>query len=514
MLSDFKRLYRAFRLKAANGKMNEQPPEEKVPIPPSVQELCKQLPAIFHGSGDVILKPYEKNTALLVFIDQMTDRYLLTAQVMGQVEEAVRQANADPKKKNADFFKSRLLSACTVEIKDDLNECVEQILSGDTLLFVDGSSAALSIGMPRWEKRSIDEPKTDNVVRGPREGFTETISTNKVLIRRKIKDPALVFEDMTIGRQTKTLVSLCYLQNVANDEIVREARKRLSNIHAQAILESGYIEEYIEDAPFSVFSTVGNSERPDTVAGRLLEGRVAILCDGTPFVLTVPHLFEEDLQSSEDYYTRWVNSALLRFLRVTAFLLGTSLPAYYCAFVCFHQDVIPFKLLLTIASSANNIPFPPFLECLILIITFELIREGGIRMPRSLGQAVSIVGALIVGQAAVQAGLVSTPAVIVISTTAICSFVLSRLESSMFIIRIVLLILSSITGFLGIVLGSIVFFILMCGLRSFGVPYMAPFAPLYNQEMEDTFLRMPIWSMLRKPKSLTEKYSGNNPSGK
>ena len=513
MLGNLKRLYRAYRRKAADGDMNRQPPREKVPVPPSVRELCKQLPAIFHGDGDVILKPYEKDTALLVFIDQLTDRYLLTTQVMEQVEDTVRQANADPKKKTVDFFRSRLLSAGAVDTEDDLNECLERLLSGDTLLFVDGSPAALCIGLPKWEKRTVDEPKTDNVVRGPREGFTETISINKALIRRKIKDTSLVFEDMTIGRQTRTKVSICYLQNVANDEIVNEVRKRLNNIRAAAILESGNIEEYIEDAPLSIFPTVGNSERPDAVAGRLLEGRVAILCDGTPFVLTVPHLFVENLQSSEDYYTRWVFTVLLRFLRLIAFLLGTSLPAYYCAFVCFHQDVIPFKLLITIASSGSNIPFPPIMECLILIVTFELIREGGIRMPRSLGQAVSIVGALIVGQAAVQAGLVSTPAVIVVSTTAICSFVLSRLESSMFIIRIVLLILANIVGFLGIVLGSIVFFIMMCSLQSFGVPYMAPFAPLYGQDMKDTFIRMPVWSMLRKPKSITEKYAGGGTPG-
>lgn len=515
MIGDLKRFYRSFRIKASAGQQfnsSEKQPEEKVPIPGTLDEIKAQIDSAFSHDKDLILKPIDGNIILMALIDELTDKNRLTQYIIPQIVSAAKEASADPAKKNKEFFLKKLDCAFPVDVIDDFTICLDSIMSGGTMFFIDGVAEALCVEIPKWEKRSIDEPKTDNVVRGPREGFTETISINKSLIRRKLKDPHLVFEDIKVGRITQTQVSICYLSNIANDKVIEEVRKRIANIQTDSILESGNIEEYIEDSPFSIFPTIGNSERPDTVAGKLLEGRIAIFCDGTPFVLTVPHLFVEHLQNSEDYYTRWVYTPLLRFLRIIAFLAGTSLPAYYVALVCFHQDVIPFKLLLTIASSSSQIPFPPFIEMLIMIITFELIREGGIRIPRSLGQAVSIVGALIIGQAAVQSGLVSTPVVIMVAATAISSFVLSRMESAMFIIRVSLLIFANIAGFLGILLGSLAFYIYACSLKSFGIPYLAPIAPLYGQDLKDIFIRMPIWTMLRKPESIMARFVNENSS--
>lgn len=511
MISDFKRYYRAFKVKTANGNMNIEEPPTSIPIPRSIMNVKAEIEKAFSNSFDLEVKVLGNNSVLIAYLDGLVDKLLISDTVVKPINELIDQNKTrELNNKGIAYIRDRLDVLCNIKELDDFNECINSILSGNTLIFIDGEATALNINQQKFEKRSIDEPQTENVVRGPREGFIEVLAVNITLIRRKLKDSNLVFEILRIGRQTKTNVAFCYIKGLANEEIINEVRKRLNNINVDAILESGYIEEYVEDSPFSIFPTVGHSERPDKVAGKLLEGRVAILCDGTPFVLTVPHLFVENLQSSEDYYNRWVYSPFIRLTRLIAVFIATMLPAYYDAFVCFHHDVIPFKLLLTIASSSEGIPFPPLIECLILIIMFQLIREGGIRMPRSLGQAISIVGALIIGQAAVQAGLVSTPAVIIVATTSICSFITPEIESTTFIMRLFILFAANIVGVLGVVLSSLAFFVYMCSLKSFGVPYFAPIAPIYDKDFKDMFIRMPIWSMLRKPESITRRYDQNN----
>ena len=501
MLGNLKRIYRAFRLRAANGEMNAEQAQEKVPIPTSVSEARAELGKAFGNSGDVVFKMLNNNALLLVYIDGMVDKQLLNSDIIRPLIRAYTdRKNIDFK--NPVFLEENLLTTGEIIQTDDFNECINFLLQGRSVLFLDGCATALEIGLQKWNKRNIEEPQAENVVRGPREGFTENIKDNTVLIRRKIHDCNLVFETMQIGRQTKTKVSFCYIRGVANEEIINEVRKRLKNIHTDIILESGYLEEYIDDAPFSIFPTVGYTERPDAAAGKLLEGRVAILCDGSPAVLTVPNLFVEYLQSSEDYYIRWLYTPLLRLIRLIALFASIMTPAFYVMLLCFHQDVIPFKLLLTIAAASEGVPFPPAMECLILIVVFELIREGGIRMPKSLGQAISIVGALILGQ-------VSAPAIIVIAATAITSFAIPKLDDAMLIMRIALLIAANIIGFLGIVLVSFMFFIYLCSLKSFGVPYLSPIAPRCDTDLKDTFIRMPVWSMLRKSETITRKYIEN-----
>jgi Bacillus/Clostridium GerA spore germination protein. len=508
MIGNLKRIYRAFRVKAANGNMNQEPQQEKAPVPDSVSAVRTELEKAFGNSTDVIFKLFSNTSLLLVYIDGMVDKLLLDSDIIRPLMRAC-QENKNADFKNPGFLEDNILAIGEVVRSDDFNDCINAILQGQVLIFPNGCTSALKLNLQKWNKRNVEQPQAENVVRGPREGFTESIRDNVVLIRRKIQDCNLVIETMYIGRQTKTKVSFCYIRGVANEEIVEEVRKRLRNIHTDIILESGYLEEFIDDAPFSIFPTVGYTERPDAAAGKLLEGRIAILCDGTPMALTVPNLFVEYLQSSEDYYMRWLYTPLLRLIRLIALFVSTMTPAFYVTLLCFHQDVIPFKLLLTIAASSEGTPLPPVLECLVLIVIFELIREGGVRMPKSLGQAISIVGALILGQAAVQAGIVSAPAIIVIAATAITSFVLPKLDDTMLIIRIVLLFTANIIGFLGIVLASFMFFIYLCSLKSFGIPYLSPIAPRSKEDLKDTFIRMPVWSMLRKSETVTRQYIGS-----
>ena len=508
MLGDLKRFYRAMRIKAAGGNMNaEEPKKEAVPIPASSEQIKAALIKAFNSSFDFEIKTFEGDTVLMAYINGLVDKLLISESIVAPIAKAVNEMNiGGQKKKKIIYLKPRLSSLCEIMELTDFNECINSILSGNTIIFVDGDQAALSIGLQKFEKRAISEPASETVSRGSREGFTEAILTNTTLLRRIIKDDNLVFELMAIGRVTKTKVSICYLKELANQEIVNEVRKRLSNIKTDAILESGYLEEYITEAPFSIFPTVFNSERPESVAGKLLEGRVAIICDGTPNVLTVPNLFFDYLQYAEDYNNRWLFSIIIRSVRLFALFLSIMAPAFYIALLCFHPDVIPFKLLVTLTTSQQGVPLSPFAEMLGLTLLFEIIKESGLRISRSMGQAVSIVGGLIVGQAAVQAGIFSAPSVVIIGATSLSSFIISKLDAPVIIMRVSLMIAANILGILGITLISIGILIYMSSLKSFYVPYLSPIAPMSKKDMKDSFVRIPFWAVFERPESIARRY--------
>jgi len=516
MLGDFKRFYRAARLKAADGNMNKEEEIVPVPIPDTGKGVLEKLKQAFNGSFDFKVMVFGDNTFIMAFLEGMEDKLLISEEVIKPMQAIVDEIEGKKAsdKKSVAYLGTRLNSMCVNTELTNFDDCVNYILSGGTLIFADGDTTALCLKLLQFEKRAISESNAEAVKRGSREGFTEAMSVNVTLIRRIIKDSCLVFETMTIGRQTKTSVTMCYMKGIANQEIIDEVRKRLKNIKAAAILESGYLEEYIEDSPFSPFPTTFNSERPDTVASKILEGRVAIICDGTPTVLTVPSLFVEYLQFGEDYNNRWVFSVVIRPIRFIAFVISTMAPALYIALLCFHQNDVPFDMLLTISSSNTGVPLSPLMEMLILTVLFEIIKESGLRMSRALGQSVSIVGGLIIGQAAVQAGIFSTTAVVVIAATSISAFIISKIDATVFVIRLALMLAANIIGVLGISLCSLAFFAYACSLTSFGVPYLSPIAPLVGEDLKDIFIRMPLWEMLEKPKTITrryaQKYTGRN----
>ncbi|WZL74194.1 spore germination protein [Clostridiaceae bacterium 35-E11] len=491
-----------------NNKMSTEKPTEN--IPKSIKDVKEKLQAVFVNSSDFIIREVtlgqiKQVKFLIAFIDGLIDHHLLNTDLLKplMLESPIFHSTNNSNKDNIlDLLKENILTSCELETVTDFQQTIDIILSGDTVIYIDGKNTAFRAGTKGWEARGVEEPDTEAVVRGPREGFSETLRTNTSLIRRKIKNPKLKFESMTLGTQTNTDVCICYLQGIANEDIIETVRRRLKKIKIDAILESGYIEQFIEDAPFSIFSTVGNTEKPDIVAAKLLEGRVAILCDGTPFVLTVPKLFIESIQISEDYYSRPVFSSLVRLFRLLALIISTTLPAVYVASIAFHAKSIPFKLLLTMSASREGIPFSPFSEALMMGIVFELLREAGVRMPRPIGQAVSIVGALVLGEAAVKAGIASNVMVIITSLTAISSFIIPSLGDAMPILRIAMLIAANILGYLGILFLTMVLMIHLCSLRSFGVPFMAPLAPLNGVDLKDTFIRMPLWTLYTRPQAL------------
>ncbi|HEX2952583.1 MAG TPA: spore germination protein [Bacillota bacterium] len=377
---------------------------------------------------------------------------------------------------------------------------IEAIMAGDTALIFNKEKTAVIISTKGWEKRSVSEPTTEMVVKGPHDGFVESIRTNTALLRRRIGHPSLTFESFIIGRKSKTDINIGYIKGIANEKIVAEVKRRIKRINIDGILSAGFVEQLIEDAPLSPFLTVGYTERPDVCAARLLEGRIAIFVDGTPVVNTVPNLFIESFQSPDDYNFRPFYSTFVRWGRYLAFLLSILSPAIYVALSTFHHELIPTPLLITMAASTEGTPFPALIEAIGMGIIFEILREAGIRQPRPIGQAVSIVGALVIGQATVSAGLVGAPIVITVALTAIASFVTPKQAEVTAFLRLTLTVLAGFLGAYGIIAGLIIILIHMASLRSFGVPYLSPIMPLTPGDLKDVAVRVPIWAMFKRPR--------------
>lgn len=401
----------------------------------------------------------------------------------------------------------------------DFPTLITNVLSGYAGLLIDQETQALTVNIPGFEKRSIEEPQSATLIKGPREGFSEVLGVNTSLLRRRIKSAQLWMEAKEIGRVSKTKVIVAYIKGIANEDVVKEVHQRLDRINIDAILESGYVEELIQDETFSPFPTIFNTERPDAVAGKLLEGRVAILVDGTPFAMVVPSLIVEFFQASEDYYIRADIATLLRVLRFFCFFLALIAPSLYIAVLTYHQEMLPATLLIGLAAQREGVPFPAFVEALMMEICFEILREAGVRMPRAVGQAMSIVGALVLGQAAVEAGLVSSAMVIVVSITAIANFCFPaiNLATTVRMLRFGMMTLAALFGLIGIMFGLILLCIHVSTLRSFGIPYSTPMAPFILQDQKDVFFRIPWWGMFSRPRLINQTNiirEQNNPTPK
>lgn len=487
------------------GKKQTLQPE----LSDSLEDNLHALKKILGSSNDIIYREFSFGSrmqinAAVIFVEGMTEKKTINDTIIKPFMYDSRFLNLESELEsgNINIVKKSMISVGNVNKAKSINEIIDGCLSGDTIFLIEGSGEALIINSKGFETRGVEEPKTEAVVRGPREGFCETMTTNMALLRRKIKNPNLTFETMEIGKQTRTSICVVYLKGVVNPKLIKEIKNRLNRINTDAILESGYIEQFIEDAPYSIFPTVGNSEKPDTAAAKILEGRAAILVDGTPFALTMPMLFIEGFQNAEDYYSRPFFASLLRILRFIAFIISVLAPTTYVVLSTFHQELIPTTLLFTIAASREGVPFPAIMEAGLMIITFEILREAGVRLPRPVGQAVSIVGALVIGEAAVTAGLVSGLMVIVVALTAVSSFVVPVFTDLIAILRIVFLILGGSLGIFGVGIGMLIVLVHVVSLRSFGTPYFAPIAPLSTEDLKDTFIRAHLWSMFTRPRTI------------
>lgn len=441
----------------------------------------------------------------LIFVDGLTDKEAINGRILKPlmvdahtVDSEVRAGKRDP----YTWVKDALLTIGEVRESETIEDVIEAVLTGDAPLLVDGVALAVVASVKGWPTRSVAEPDTEAVVRGPREGFVETLRINTALIRHRLRTPDLRIVALRLGERTKTDVAVMYIHNLANEKLVKEVLDRLNRIKIDGVLSSGYLEQFIEDAPFSPFPTIGNTERPDKVVAYLLEGRVGVLADGSPFALILPAELNTFMQSPEDYYDRPFNAAFLRLIRAIASLGALVLPSLYVAVTTFHPELLPTPLLLSIAAGREGVPFPPFIEVLVMEFVFETLREAGVRLPRPFGQAIGIVGAIVIGQAAVTAGLVGPFIVIIVSLTAIATFAFPSflMANSLRLLRFPLVLFSAVAGLYGLVWGLIVLTTHLMTLRSFGTPYFYPWAPASSRAVSrDTLVRAPLWMMRRRP---------------
>lgn len=461
------------------------------------------------NSSDVVIREikigenYDMRTAI-VYIEGIVDNqsiqeYMLQSIMKDNNKNEINRYNV------IDLFSKDIMTIGNISPITNFDDLFGALMAGNTLILVDGVEQALSASTAGGEKRSIAESTTEMVVRGPKGAFTESLGTNTAMVRRIIKTPDLWMESIKVGRVTKTDVTFMYIHGIANNKVVNEVRERLERIDIDSILESGYIEQLIEDQTATPFPTVYNTERPDVVAGNLLEGRIAIFVDGTPFVLIAPAVFIQFFQSAEDYYARFDIATSIRLLRILMFMISLIAPATYVAVTTFHQEMVPTTLIVAIAAQREAVPFPAFVEALLMELTFEILREAGIRLPKAIGSAVSIVGALVIGQAAVQASIVSPAMVIIVSITAIASFATPsfNMAISARLIRFLFMIGAATFGFYGIILCLLMMVVHLCSLRSFGIPYMSPFAPFTLVDNGDTVLRLPWWTLRQRPRLVT-----------
>ena len=390
-----------------------------------------------------------------------------------------------------------------IKLAENIDDMIDAVLQGLTALMVDGESVALVTEAIGWQQRGVNEPSTDVIIRGPREGFVETLRINVSLIRRKVHHSGLTVERARLGRYSQTELAIVYIDGVVNEEVLTELKERLAKIDIDAILDSGHVEQFIQDNPYSLFPTVGITEKPDIAAARILEGRVMLLVDGSPIALTVPMLFVEGLQSSEDYYTRFYYASLIRVVRALAFMLTVFLPGFYIAVTNYHHELIPVKLMLSMVAAEANTPFSTGFSVLIIGLVYEILREAGVRLPRPAGQAVSIVGAIVMGEAAVRAGLISAPVLIVLAFTVISSYVTVTLMDAATILRLIMIALGWAWGLFGLMLGAIFLLAYLCALTSFGAPYFSPLAPISGQGLRDSLLRFPLYLLNKRPSFLS-----------
>ncbi len=400
-----------------------------------------------------------------------------------------------------------LITSNKVDEIDDIHAAVNAVLSGNALVFRDTMSTifGISVSAKNDEGRSVSEPETENVIRGPHEGFTESGENNVVLLRRRIHSEKLKRRSFVVGKESKTDIFMVYMEGIANEDVIEELSRRLGEIETDVILDSGYIEIFLQDGRSPFYPTIGNSERPDKVAAKLMEGRAAIIVDGSPVVLTAPYLFCEAFQVTEDYSKSPWYATFVRLLRFAAYLVSLYFPALFVAAFVRHRETLPDFMISAIEDARETISFSIFWEVLIIFLIFETVREVGLRMPKAVGSAVGLVGSLILGDSAIKAGLTSAPVLVVVALAAVCNFMVPPYMNANMLYRLLMIIVAGALGYFGFFAAILITCMILCGKSSVGIPYLAPFAPFDQEGMKDFIYMAPLWAMKRTPRSLTGK---------
>ncbi|TCP22677.1 spore germination protein [Scopulibacillus darangshiensis] len=460
-------------------------------------------------SGDLIIRHFnigansEFKTAI-VYMDGLVDNATIDNFILKT--QMIETRGIDPERPITKDNLSEIIKRYSLTINeiaeiDNMQKVISAILYGDTVLFIDGSEKAFDLNTKGWEHRPVGEPHTENVIRGPKEAFTETLRVNTALMRIRLKDPDLRVKQLTVGERTNTYVALVYIEGVADQTLLEQVERRIKKIEIDGVLESGYIEQMIEDSHWSPFPTLQYTERTDKAVANVLEGKIVVIVDGTPFVLIAPSIFTQFYQSPEDYYERFWIGTFIRFIRLISLFIALFAPSLYIALSSFHPEMIPSELEITMAAGRSTVPFPAIVEAMLMEISIEILREAGVRLPGVIGPTIGIVGALVIGQAAVQAGLVSPIMVIIVALTTIGSFACPSYNASIAIrlLRFPMMISAALFGLYGMMLFTLLIILHLCSLKSFGVPYIAPISPSHLGDLKDILFRAPLQWMNRRP---------------
>lgn len=450
------------------------------------------------SSDDVVVRdlPTAFGRSCLIYVDGMTDVTVLNEAIV----KGLAEMTADDKP-TADNLKAKLTFSGQIEAMS-VKDGTVAVAEGDTVLIADGAESVFVFSIQKYNMRTIAEPPTSPVLKGPREGFVEDMKTNLTLIRRKLRSPSVRVNQFKIGRYTNSPVAVVWLDGIAEPEVVKKIQEKLRKIDIDGILDSSYVADFLKEKQYSIFEQVGMNEKPDMVVGKLLEGRVAIVVDGSPMVLTLPFVLVEHFQYCYDYYTSSPRATFLRMIRLLGIVFSVLLPGAYVAMQEFHYHLLPLKFLITVQGALNGIPFSPPMEMLTVILIFEVLHQASIRMPKFLGIALSIVGAIVLGETAVNAGLISSPAVLIVALSALGTNVIPDELSVVSSFRVLFILVASVLGLYGMLAAAIVILTELVSLESYGAPYFAPNAPMITSDMKDNLFKAGLLQMKKRPKSV------------
>ncbi|WP_179151964.1 spore germination protein [Oceanobacillus senegalensis] len=451
---------------------------------------------------ELIIGGVDKRAAV-IYISGITDEELINKNILQSIQLNLKEFETNV----LDNIHKEVIAITDIKRTNNLDDVSFAILNGNTAFYLDGLEEVLIMGTTGGESRSITEPESETLIRGPRDGFVENINTNIALIRRDIKDPNLRFKQHEVGKRSKQQLVVCYVEGITNPELVDEINRRLETMDIDYVPDSSVVEQWIEESFLSPFPQILDTERPDRVSANLMQGKVGIIVDGTPFALIAPVTIGDAMYSTEDYTQRWISASLLRLLRYLTAFFAVFLPGLFVALVSYHPGMIPSTLAYSIAATREGVPFPAPVEAILMALTFEILHEAGVRLPKVVGQTIGIVGGLVIGEAAVSAGIVSPIMVIVTALTAISSFSVPSYSMAIAFraLRFANILAASFLGLYGVILVYIMMNIHIVNLKSIGVPYSTPFAPTFWKDLKDIVIRAPITKLTTRPAYLKAK---------
>ncbi|MDN4525675.1 spore germination protein [Fictibacillus fluitans] len=459
------------------------------PVNRVADDNLRVIQSILHETSDLKSRriTYQESAGMIIYLESIADTEKIQQSVIEPLNRAMDKAQPV----------EQVITNTELSLIEELHKGVGKLLNGSCLLTLDGMSSMYAVNVTNQLTRTPEEPSNEKVVRGSHEGFVDSLTQNLGLIRKRLENENLVIKQYVMGQTSNTKLAVVYMDDLVNKEVLAEIFRRIEGISVDMAFSPGYLEEFLENKTLSPFPQMLPTERPDRTMAHLLDGRVAVLSEGSATALILPVTFLSFFQSPDDFNSRVLSGSFFRMLRMVSFLVAMTLPAVYIAIIGFHFEILPNELILPVKASLEGIPFPPIIEAFVMVFTIELIREAGVRLPTPIGQTIGIVGGLVIGDAVVSAGFISNVMVIVIAVTAVASYTVPTYEmgSSIRILTFPLMIAASLLGFLGIVMGLIVILLHLCKLESLGTPYFSPFAPLNVSGLKDAVIRFPLWKM-------------------